>query len=87
MYVYLFFNICYFSMLAYLNEARMMDDGFQEKCLKTHLKSDETAHSVKPLQAHGQSDCESLLEGPLLEIKCSAYGQAFVQDICVFVIE
>jgi len=56
-YVFLsiFFNICYFSMLAYLNEAMVFFHD-QEKCLKTHLKSDETAHSGKPQQARGQSN-------------------------------
>lgn len=34
-------------MLAYLNEARLMVFFHdQEKCPKTHLKSDETAHSA-----------------------------------------
>ncbi len=56
--------------------------SFLEKCLKTHLRSDETAHSVEQQEAHGRSDLESLLEGPLLEIKCSAYIwtiQAFIR--------
>jgi len=68
-------------MLAYLNEAMVFFHD-QEKCLKTHLKSDETAHSGKPQQARGQSNWESLLEGPLLEIKCSAYMDQMTGDFC-----
>ncbi len=33
----------------------------------------KTAHSVEQQEARGRSDLDSLLEGPLLEIKCSAY--------------